>query len=122
MESQTDLDQTTVTQYIARVPIRIQRPTGGPYLGNRLTKRDLLMDIATDFGFLDYKAGGIHRQRSPEFWSGRQLRAAPPSRAAAGLTLEAMERRPRASADRQLARVPRSPHLVRRALCDFTQI
>jgi hypothetical protein len=28
-------------------------PTGGVCLGNRLTKHDLLMDIAADFGFLD---------------------------------------------------------------------
>ena len=33
--------------------IRIHDPTGGVCLGNRLTKRDLLMDIAADFGFLD---------------------------------------------------------------------
>ena len=55
IESQTDLDQEPLP-YTPRVLIWIQRPTGGPYLGNRLTKRDLLMDIATDFGFLDYKA------------------------------------------------------------------
>jgi len=36
--------------------IRIHGPTGGDCPGNRLTKRDLLMDIAVDFGFLD---GGV---------------------------------------------------------------
>lgn len=39
-----------------RAGIRIHGPTSDVCLGNRLTKRDLLMDIAADFGFLDGRA------------------------------------------------------------------
>lgn len=43
--------------------IWIHRPTGGDCRGGRLTKGNLMMDIAADFGFFNFEA--------PEYTAGR---------------------------------------------------
>ena len=44
-----------------RADIWIHRPTGSVCREETLTKRDLMMDIAADFGFLRLESCRIHR-------------------------------------------------------------
>ena len=52
---------------IQRADIWIYRRTGGVCRGERLTKRDSMMDIAADFRFLKLESCRIYRSMSRQY-------------------------------------------------------